>query len=73
MPAWLRGGGQTRCALGLVGRRRSLAGGALGLSTAPVRGPAVHLCVALATAIAGGLHRCVSGLGSPAAGQGNRL
>ena len=31
---------------GPVGRRRSLAGGALGLSMAPVRGPAVHLCVA---------------------------
>ena len=30
---------------GLVGRRRSLAGCA-GLSMAPVRGPAVHLCVA---------------------------
>ena len=58
---------------GPVGRRRSLAGGAVGCPR-PRYGVPLSTCVwPPALAVAGGLHRCVSGLGSPAAGQVNRL
>ena len=57
---------------GLVGRRRSLAGCA-GLSMAPGWVPLSTCVWPPAPAIAGGLHRCVSGLGSSAVRQVNRL
>ena len=57
---------------GLVGRRRSLAGCA-GLSMAPGGVPLSTCAWPPAPATAGGLHRCVSGLGSLAVRQVNRL